>query len=210
MKRILLLLLALPLAFPAMAQDYAGPARFEIDLFAGSVPTSALRYHHRDFLPKYQPETYPNGSLARIYEPAPVKVNSTEFRACPYVGLRLGYGIYRWLKVGADLGWDYYTETRTFSDKTVESGGLHTITVIPKLTFYFATSRYVSAYAGFGMGVAVHVATGAVDPEVYHPVWYAWQVTPIGITVGRKVPGFAELTFGEDMIGIKVGVGYRF
>lgn len=196
----------------ALAQD--PPQRFEVDLFVGTAPTTFVQNaHFFDWGMKYyQPaEIIPaSGTLASIYEPKPVYKRYTDAYATPYVGLRFGYRVKRWLKVGADLGWDRYREVGHYSDETVKEDILHTVTFIPKVTFFFATSRYVSAYAGAGIGMAFQTGTPGFEPEGFRPVNFAWQLTPIGITVGRRIPGFTELTIGKDVIGIKFGVGYRF
>lgn len=196
MKKIFLSIAFLAVALTASAQDY--PGKWEVDLFAGVVPTSLIQFPYHFKLEE-------KGPLASIYEP---RLLMHDRAAYPYVGLRFGYRIYRWLKVGADAGWSLYHESVRYEGQVPESYNCHTVTVIPKVTFHFATSRYVSAYAGVGLGAAFNIAPGSV-PDV-RPVEFAWQVTPIGITVGRKVPGFTELTVGKDVIGIKFGVGYRF
>ena len=183
----------------AAAQDY--PAKFEIDLFTGFVPMPYIEYAgwrtHVEW-----------GTLASLYGTGYKGV--TQYSS-PYVGLRFGYRVKRWFKVGADLGWSGFFYRQQMSEGEDLKDDIHTMTLIPKVTFFFATSKYVSAYAGVGLGVRYNLRQGDVRViDRFHVVEPAWQVTPIGVTVGRKVPGFAELTVGKDVVGIKVGVGYRF
>ena len=188
-------------AFPGTvkAQDY--PAKWEVALFTGLVPTPYLEYSSWSSSREW-------GTLAYLYGPQYEDVDNP---MTPYVGFRFGYRVKRWFKVGADLGWSgsFYRQHMSEGEDLKED--IHSMTFIPKVTFFFATSKYVSAYAGVGLGVRYNLRLGEVR-EIYrfHTVEPAWQVTPIGITVGRKVPGFAELTVGKDMVGVKVGVGYRF
>ena len=207
MKKVLVSIVSAVLLFAAFprtahAQDY--PGKFEIDLFTGFVPMPYIEYV--DWRPWRANLEW--GTLASLYGP---RYEDVSQYASPYVGLRFGYRVKRWLKVGADLGWSGFFSRQHMSEGVDLKENIHTMTFIPKVTFFFATSKYVSAYAGVGMGVRYNLRQGEVrDIERFHVVEPAWQVTPIGVTVGRKVPGFAELTVGKDMVGIKVGVGYRF
>ena len=192
----LLCVMLLPVVFPRTAAAQDCPAPFEIDLFIGAVPT-------HDWL-----QINEWGTLASLYGP---KAEDVVDRTSPYVGLRFGYRVKRWFKVGADLGWSGNFYRQHTSDGSDLKESINAMTLIPKVTFFFATSRYVSAYAGVGFGVRYNLRQGEVrDLRDLRTVEPAWQITPIGITVGYRVPGFAELTFGKDVMGIKFGVGYRF
>ena len=209
MKKLILLTILLVAPLAASAQDY--PGKWEIDLFAGVFPwKNVVSNTSLNTLRAKDEALFPNGSLARIYEPDRGRIVDYYESVYPYVGLRFGYRIVRWVKVGSDVGWSYFKETCTYFKGGPEVSSFHTITVIPKVTFFFATSKYVSAYAGVGMGAAFNVGRQGERAANVPLAEFAWQVTPIGITVGRRVPGYTELTVGKDVIGIKFGVGYRF
>ena len=60
------------------------------------------------------------------------------------------------------------------------------------------------------MGMALNMGQTGDCVNRVPPTQLAWQLTPIGITVGRRFPGFTEVTVGKDVMGVKFGVGYRF
>lgn len=209
MKKWILSAILVMASLAASAQDY--PGKWEVDLFAGLVPCKVVANRASIVYTMWQEgQSYPDGSLARIYEPDKGQVTRYDESPYPYVGLRFGYRLARWCKVGSDLGWSYYKESCTYSGGDELTSSFHTVTVIPKVTFFFATSKYVSAYAGVGMGVAINAGAQGDRVNDIPLAEFAWQVTPIGITVGRRIPGFTELTVGKDVVGIKFGVGYRF
>ena len=79
------------------------------------------------------------------------------------------------------------------------------VTILPEARFYWANYEKCRLYTSLGLGVnfAKYLENAHVIP--------AFQFTPIGITVGRKVFGFGECyTIGTVCLGGKIGVGYRF
>ena len=204
MKKVLVTILTVVLlsaVFPNKTAAQDCPSLFELDLFTGIAPTPYLESNNWWRINEW-------GTLAGLYGP---QFEDADDPMIPYVGLRFGFRVKRWFKVGADLGWSGIFYRQHMSEGQDLKENIHTMTLIPKVTFYFATSRYVSAYAGAGLGVRYNLRQGEVrDIRNFRAVEPAWQITPIGITVGYRVPGFAELTFGKDVMGIKVGVGYRF
>ena len=69
------------------------------------------------------------------------------------------------------------------------------------------------SYAGIGISFN-HYSNDSVGypgkGRKYHDLMFAGQVTPIGVTVGKSIFGFAELGLGTCFSGIAFGVGYRF
>lgn len=73
----------------------------------------------------------------------------------------------------------------------------------------------VRMYSSVGGGVAVNLTREATLEEgkrlpVESDVTFSFQVTPIGISVGRKLFGFAEAGIGHQYVGGFFGIGYRF
>ena len=104
MNRFLFLALLLTAPLAAPAQDY--PGKWEVGLFMGILPMS---YGDTSFYDLWKQEhTYPDGTLASIYEPGRGKMADIYYGEFPYLGLRFGYRLARWIKVGSDLGWSFY------------------------------------------------------------------------------------------------------
>jgi len=64
---------------------------------------------------------------------------------------------------------------------------------------------YSSLHAGLGLTNVGHI-TGTPNAELVP----AFQIVPIGVTVGGSVFGFAEVGVGTVYFGGHAGVGYRF
>lgn len=78
------------------------------------------------------------------------------------------------------------------------------VTCIPHAQFNWLNRKYIRLYSSIGLGISA----GAYDNEAQ--AYPAAQLTPIGITAGRKVFFFAEQSIGSAYMGGKTGVGYRF
>ena len=198
MKKLLLLLLALGWALGAAAQDV--PHKVEIELSAGTAPFNLATKRFNDFF-------YIPGDLASIYGS---HAEVAGFSPC--VGLRVGYRVKRWFKVGAELDWDMerWKEVRNLTDEAVGEFSRQNFYLMPTARFYFATSRIVTAYGGLGFGVRYSIVNSRnLDMDV-KPVGFAWQLVPIGIRVGRRFCGFAETAIGSACLGVRGGIGYCF
>lgn len=77
-------------------------------------------------------------------------------------------------------------------------------TVLPHARFYWANAKNIRFYSGIGLGLGI----GQYDK--YFEFYPAFQVSPIGFSVGRKFFGFGETSLGTAYFGGKFGVGYRF
>ena len=78
------------------------------------------------------------------------------------------------------------------------------LTVMPHARFYWANTKNVRFYSGIGIGL------GLGQYDKYFEVYPAFQLSPIGFTVGRKIFAFGETSLGTAYFGGKFGVGYRF
>ena len=77
-------------------------------------------------------------------------------------------------------------------------------TVIPHARFHWVNARNVRFYSGIGIGL------GLGQYDKYFAVYPAFQISPIGFSVGRKIFAFGETSLGTAYLGGKFGVGYRF
>jgi hypothetical protein len=78
------------------------------------------------------------------------------------------------------------------------------LTVMPHARFYWANAKNVRFYSGIGIGL------GLGQYDKYFEVYPAFQLSPIGFTVGKKIFAFGETSLGTAYFGGKFGVGYRF
>jgi hypothetical protein len=89
------------------------------------------------------------------------------------------------------------------------------LSVIPEFTFRYLDTRdnrvRVRLYGAAAWGLTVYndVTAGPNNPDQTGPKLYGFQVTPVGVRVGRKYAAFLELGYGYKGI-INGGIGYRF
>lgn len=76
--------------------------------------------------------------------------------------------------------------------------------LIPMARFNYFSRPAFSLYGAAGIGAAVFDDAG----DIY--AIPTFQITPIGVTFGRKVFGFAEYSGGLSYLGGRLGIGYRF
>ena len=94
--------------------------------------------------------------------------------------------------------YDYRTGLKTHR----ENGCI--VTVLPQARFNWLNREAVRMYSAIGVGVTA----GAFDDKA--DCYLAGQITFLGVSVGRRLIGFAELGSGSMYMGGMVGIGYRF
>lgn len=104
------------------------------------------------------------------------------------------------------------TKYHNLSDDS-RAGGInrHYMSVMPMLRAYWLNSKYVCLYSALGLGVTVERTVEQIGNRSYLNVdtLFAGQFTPLGITVGKRLYGFAE--FGVGTQGVVIGgIGYKF
>lgn len=78
------------------------------------------------------------------------------------------------------------------------------VSCIPQAQFNWLNRKNIRLYSSVGVGISFGAYDG--DAQAYP----TGQLTPIGITAGRKIFFFAEQSVGSSYMGGKAGVGYRF
>lgn len=118
--------------------------------------------------------------------------------------LSYGYYFWKWFQVGVDVSytrfWRRYSEGKESSTYT---------TLIPFIHFHWFNRSMVSMYSGAGIGwdFVRQKDTGLSKNERETEV--GLQFTFYGISVGRRLFGFAEAGIGNLGI-LRWGIGYRF
>lgn len=83
-----------------------------------------------------------------------------------------------------------------------ESG--FTMTVLPQARFTWVHKELVKVYSSVGVGLTGGGFDGRSEAV------FAAQAVPVGLTVGKRLFGFAEFGIGTVYIGGMFGIGYRF
>ena len=104
--------------------------------------------------------------------------------------------------VAANGIWKDKYDALTDKLKGRESG--FTLTVLPQARFTWVSRDIVRLYSSVGLGLT----GGSFDDRSETVI--AAQAVPVGITVGKRLFGFAEVGIGTVYIGGMFGIGYRF
>ena len=111
---------------------------------------------------------------------------------------------------GADVTWTtgYQRITSNVDRSHVDAFNYNNFTLMPIVRFAWVNRSIVQLYSGFGIGATYGFYDNTLT-SVKHKVGIAWDVTFIGITVGRKWFGYLDIGAGNRGT-ISAGVGYRF
>lgn len=190
MKRFLLLLALLAgFLLPARAQDF----RHEVNLSAGFMPRIYLEIENA---PGY------SGDLASIYEPR------VQAEGMPLFGVDYAYAVLRWLKLGGEMDFTHiHGLTRElYRNTVVNEFSRYAVYLMPQAKVFAVDIPHFKVYAKLALGMNLNLGTALVDP-----VQLAWSVTPLGLQwAGDRVFGTLELTNGNVLQGVRLGVGFRF
>ncbi len=134
-------------------------------------------------------------------------------------GLHYYYQVKPWCQVGVKTTIDAakmvtYTDT-TYSTVSRSSTFL-LLSVMPSVRFTYLNRPWVRLYSGVDLGCGF-LFTGEKSSSKSEEgkdsdndnILFAFNVTPIGVNVGKKFFGMAELNFGFDS-WFKVGIGCRW
>lgn len=121
-----------------------------------------------------------------------------------------GYWVRKWLYVGvaATYSGGFCGEYHKFSDQRMSSRSMHIIGILPQLRFAWLNRNIVQLYSSVALGALFSI--GAIDNKARVGVArVGLDFKFVGISVGRRWFGFAELGYGHRGI-INAGFGCRF
>ncbi len=217
MKRLILLSIALVMTAAVSAQSLndskplkLGPNGYEhynheIRLTIGASPIDHLYWGWGDAFVGYNDDLiHPNDFL----------YDGAYKNSCGYA-LSYMYSPRKWLSFGLYAGYTGWWQSQ-FSSTTNELNSTkyeHHIMIVPTVRFSYLNRRYVRLYSSLGIGYGLCLertkdSNGAVV-QAYKTTFAPVQFTPIGVSVGRRLFGFAEVTVGS-MANLSVGIGYKF
>ena len=125
--------------------------------------------------------------------------------------LAYDYRFRKWFDLGLSVS--YYGEyCRSYSNLDSSFVGrdrIHAITVMPVARFTWLNRKWVRMYSSLGLGATF--GFGCIDRETdcFSDTTVAFQFTPVGISVGRSLFGFAEIGLGAQG-ALMMGIGYKF
>lgn len=190
MKRLILIPLLLLLGLlPARAQQRP----HEINLSLGFMPAI---YNQADT--RYED----HGDLYSLYEPR------LRAEGAPMVGVDYNYALLPWLKVGVALNWTRLSGTIYKPNLHRETGTFRqdAFYLLPQVKAFYVNLDHFKMYAKAGAGLNINIGSE------YTPLAaFAYDLAPVGLQwAGQRVYGMAELTYGNVVQGVRLGLGFRF
>ena len=78
---------------------------------------------------------------------------------------------------------------------------------LPQVKFFIPSPRHFRLYAKAAAGINLNIG----DTIVGEPLSFAWDIVPIGFEWGGQfIFGIAEVSLGNVITGVRIGVGFRF
>ena len=155
--------------------------------------------------------------LDYYYEPTASDWFSPDAYRCvfwtPNISVGYKYRLAKWFWLGATVSYtglyDVYYDRIT--NKKVSSESDHIITIMPSVRFSWLNKEIVTLYSGLSVGYAIDIYhSNYLYPrytDCEHGAFF--QLTAVGVHVGRKWYGFAEIGMGIQGF-FQAGFGYNF
>ena len=135
--------------------------------------------------------------------------------AIPTLNFEYRYRLAKWFWLGAAFSYttilDHWNDCVT--GDPVARTSRHFITLMPSVRFSWLNKKYITLYSGLSMGCTIAPGSDYYQNRnrIYKTtdVYFAGQLTCVGIQGGKNWYGFAETGIGTQGF-IKVGFGYKF
>ncbi|MCM1178014.1 MAG: outer membrane beta-barrel protein [Bacteroidales bacterium] len=219
MKRYILFVLVLLTALPSIGREMRRTRpeyqlkRHEFALGGAFYPGRYAFGYDFDFIPMRFTYLTPSG-ISDIYK------NSTTYNKERVTNSWTASYTYNFTRLFAlQIGLSYeggWNECYQVKDDTMISS-ISSQYLTPMLTgrFTWLNRKYVRMYSSIGVGMAVSLSSThyVTDDNTVHErpdTYISMQVTPVGISVGKKLFGFVEAGVGTIYFGGCFGIGYRF
>lgn len=200
-------------AFPLFAaaspwQDGDRPYRYEVNLSWGGFPMlDALNFSGYDFLSVPDEVPCTPRSLADIYADYTGPSYSTGVISADF-----NIQFKKWFALGLQANFDGIWSSLHSSDTGERLGNCSGVafSFLPYARFTYLNRPVVKLYSAVGLGIGAGYRKFDNSGWEETLVYPAFQVTPIGIMVGRRVYGLFELGAGTVYVGCRAGIGVRF
>ena len=218
--------LALGVVGTAVAQRREIGPRHELRASMGVSPAThaiyygfvnGYYYHYNQYssllaVPNYYGNFY--DAYLQGFEYDDLKYYDSRIVKMPSVGLSYTYRAKRWCEVGLATAYTGSFNKRYTADGSRRVGSCkeHFLVVMPTVRFVWLKRDLVRMYSTLSVGIVRSWMCTNYDytaPQCIGSKELGLEIIPIGISVGRRVFGFAELGYSERG-WLNVGVGFRF
>lgn len=197
-KRLLLfVVILLSLSFQGKAEDWTD-LQHEVSLSYGGLPVV-------DMLGYYENYFTPSASQASLYD------DKGKFGA-----FNISYLFYPDENWGLGLVYSYTNSDKLILNNKKIAGDFYNSfhSICPSFKYNWYNYNFITLYSRVNAGVAIattkasYISQKQVEQKTATKAFFMYQVSPIGIEVGRQVAGFVEVGFGH-MGTAMAGLRYR-
>ena len=209
MKRIFLILMLVSMGISLSAQEETPSwketlQRHDIQIGIGDPLLPALAtghvisffpFHERSAADWFRPDAYKG-----IYW-------------TPNISVGYKYRLAKWFWLGATVSYTgfYDVSYDRVTNEKLSTQSDHIITIMPSVRFSWLNKKYVTLYSGLSLGYALDIYHANYPDMRYTGCGHGalFQLTAVGVHVGREWYGFTEIGFGIQGF-INAGFGYNF
>lgn len=197
-KRLLLfVVMLLSLSFQGKAEDWTD-LQHEVSLSYGGLPVV-------DLLGYYENYFTPSASQASLYD------DKGKFGA-----FNISYLFYPDENWGVGLVYSYTNSDKLILNNKKIAGDFYNSfhSICPSFKYNWYNYNFITLYSRVNAGIAIattkasYISQKQVEQKTATKAFFMYQVSPIGIEVGRQVAGFVEAGFGH-MGTVMAGLRYR-
>lgn len=195
---LLLMVMLFSLSFEGKADDWTD-LQHEVSLGYGGLPVVDLLSYYEDYF-------NPPASSASLYN------DKGKFGA-----FNVSYLFYPDENWGIGLTYSYTNSDKRIVDKGKIAGDFYNSfhSICPSFKYNWYSYNFLTLYSRLNVGVAIATSkvTSAIpknqsERETATKAFFMYQVSPVGIEVGRRVAAFVEVGFGH-MGTAMAGLRYR-
>ena len=113
----------------------------------------------------------------------------------------------KWMSVGGRVNYRNLWRDMTKAQDGVVTNGIdrtEAMSIMPMIEFSSPYDKVLRCYANVGMG------PGLYDDGEKTKGYFAFQCTPLGIAIGKKISWYVELGVGNAYAGLFTGLSWRF
>ena len=128
----------------------------------------------------------------------------------PGLTLEYNYALLNWLVLGGQFNyhrvlWDQYS--RVGGNRANYTNTKNKVALLPQAKFRIPGMKRFRLYAKVAAGMNLNIG----ETIVGEPFSFAWDIVPIGFEWGGQVVfGIAEVSLGNVITGVRIGLGFRF
>lgn len=150
-----------------------------------------------------------------FYQPSTMESIYRGYRGPGYmtgiISAEMDINFKRWFALTIGIGFNGMYQT-VYDSVTGQKSGCNrgvAVSVLPEARFNWLNRNLVRMYSAAGLGIVIGGKRNMDYGNSEYFLYPAFQLTPVGISVGRKVYGFVELGLGTQFMGGMAGVGIR-